>query len=279
MQEIPVFFCDEMVANADSFSPSAGKPALAVEAWQRERLPIRLMTPRPADTDDLIRVHDENYVAGVLACEIANGFGNRIPEVAASLPWTSGAMLSAAYEALRTGGATCAPVSGFHHAGFDHGGGYCTFNGLMVTAGALLWARRVERILILDCDMHYGDGTDNILDTLDYPDITHHTFGEFFHRPSQGEEYLLRLRETVATFKEYDIILYQAGGDVHVDDPLGGVLTTEQMIQRDRTVFEAAFSADVPVVWNLAGGYQTPVDNVIALHVNTMRECFKVFGS
>lgn len=279
MQKIPVFFCEEMVANAESFSPSAGKPALAVAAWQAEGLPINLRTPLPASRDDLVRVHDEKFVDGVLSCAVANGFGNRRKEVAASLPWTSGAMLSAAYDAVRTGSVACAPVSGFHHAGFAQGHGFCTFNGLMVTAGKLLTSRVVGRVLILDCDMHYGDGTDDILGTLDYPDITHHTFGEFFHSRYEGEDYLEKLKEVVKDFGEHDLILYQAGADVHVDDPLGGVLTTEQMTQRDRIVFEAAFTADVPVVWNLAGGYQTPIENVLALHINTMRECFTVFGS
>jgi hypothetical protein len=65
--------------------------------------------------------------------------------------------------------------------------------------------------------------------------------------------------------------------DVHVDDPLGGVLSTEEMIERDRLVFGAARSTGTPIAWNLAGGYQEPLERVIALHVNTMRECVKVF--
>jgi hypothetical protein len=62
-----------------------------------------------------------------------------------------------------------------------------------------------------------------------------------------------------------------------VDDPLGGVLSTEEMIERDRLVFGAARSTGTPIAWNLAGGYQEPLERVIALHVNTMRECVKVF--
>ena len=74
-----------------------------------------------------------------------------------------------------------------------------------------------------------------------------------------------------------DNVLYQAGADVHVDDPLGGVLTTEQMIERDQIVFEAARASEIPIAWNLAGGYQTPLSKVVDLHVNTLRECVRSF--
>ena len=60
---------------------------------------------------------------------------------------------------------------------------------------------------------------------------------------------------------------------------LGGVLTTQQMIERDRIVFDAARAQGTPIAWNLAGGYQEPLAKVIELHVNTMRECVKVFGA
>jgi acetoin utilization deacetylase AcuC-like enzyme len=73
--------------------------------------------------------------------------------------------------------------------------------------------------------------------------------------------------------------LYQAGGDVHGDDPLGGVLDSDQMRQRDRVVFEAASNAKVPLAWNLAGGYQVPVSKVIRLHVTTMEECVRAYLS
>jgi acetoin utilization deacetylase AcuC-like enzyme len=142
----------------------------------------------------------------------------------------------------------------------------------------LLRAGTVERVLILDCDMHYGDGTDEILERLGRDaTVTNATFGRWFHGPGQAPAYLERLRETVARFDEFDLVLYQAGADVHVDDPLGGVLSTDQMIERDRIVFEAAGASETPIAWNLAGGYQEPLAKVVALHVNTMRECATVF--
>ena len=199
--------------------------------------------------------------------------------MARSLPYTTGAMLAAAREALESGCA-CATVSGFHHAQYDSAGGYCTFNGLTVTAEVLLSSGRVDRVLIVDCDMHYGDGTDAIIKRLGRErSITNATFGRWFHRPNQAPAYLETLRETVATFGSYDLVLYQAGADVHVDDPLGGVLSTEQMIERDRIVFEAARASGTAVAWNLAGGYQEPLSEVIVLHVNTMRECARAYAN
>ena len=75
-----------------------------------------------------------------------------------------------------------------------------------------------------------------------------------------------------------DIVLYQAGADPHVDDPFGGYLTTSQMRRRDKLVFETANKLGVPLVWNLAGGYQQPIDKVLELHNNTLEECIRAYG-
>ena len=148
----------------------------------------------------------------------------------------------------------------------------------MIAAAKLLAEGAVQRVLILDCDMHYGDGTEEILERLALTGaITNATFGRWFHEPSHASAYLQRLREIVAGFDAFDLILYQAGADVHVDDPLGGVLTTEQMIERDRVVFASARASETPIAWNLAGGYQKPLSKVVKMHVNTMRECVRAF--
>lgn len=276
---IPVFYREEMLAHSDSFSPSAGKPRHVVEAWSAASLPICNEAYPPATLEELCRSHDPAYVRGVLSLELPNGFGNRRADVAQSLPWTTGAMLAAAREALRSGVA-CAPVSGFHHARYAAGGGFCTFNGLAVTASALLTEGLVERVMILDCDQHFGDGTEQILDRLDLEGkVENVSFGRWFGAPRDADAYLTMLREQVSWFADFDLVLYQAGADVHVDDPLGGVLTTEQMIERDRTVFEAAHDAAVPIAWNLAGGYQEPLSRVVQLHVNTMRCCTLVYNA
>ena len=110
--------------------------------------------------------------------------------MARSLPWTSGALLSAARHALREGIA-CAPVSGFHHACYDSGGGYCTFNGLMVAVAKLLSEGLVHRVLIHDCDQHYGNGTDQIIAQLSMDGVVENaTFGRWFCAPPEASAYL-----------------------------------------------------------------------------------------
>jgi acetoin utilization deacetylase AcuC-like enzyme len=278
VRPVPVFYTEAMLAAPDSYSPSAQKPRHVLAAWQAAGLEITVKSFSPADEADLCLAHDPTYVRAILDGDLENGFGNRAPDVAASLPFTTGAMLAAARFSL-DGGCACAPVSGFHHAGYDFGGGFCTFNGLVVTARRLLDEGLVRRVMILDCDMHYGDGTDAILTRFSLKkSIRNATFGRWFHQPRQARAYMKLLHETVGYFSSYDLILYQAGADVHVDDPLGGVLSTAEMIERDRIVFEAARATNRPIAWNLAGGYQVPLAKVLELHVNTMRECLRVYG-
>jgi acetoin utilization deacetylase AcuC-like enzyme len=274
---IPVYYSERLLADADSFSPSAGKPRQVLAAWQEAGLPIAVQPITPAAELDICLAHDPIYVHGVLTGTLPNGFGNQRTDVARSLPYTTGAMIAAARAALDAACA-CAPVSGFHHAHYDSGGGFCTFNGLIIAAQKLIAGAEVQRILILDCDMHYGDGTEQIIEKLALQHcIENCTFGRWFDSPSDAPAYLAKLCEAATRFDDYDLILYQAGADVHVDDPLGGVLTTSQMIERDRIVFEAARKANVPIAWNLAGGYQEPLGRVIGLHVHTMQECARVY--
>ena len=274
---IPVFYAPLMVVEAGSFSPSAAKPRAAVESWLKLGIPVNVITPEPASVEDLARAHLPAFVDAVLSCRSDNGFGNRSKSVAASLPYTSGAMLSAAREALRNGRVAAAPCSGFHHAGYANTGGFCTFNGLMVAATALHAADEVKRVGILDFDHHYGDGTDNIIDRLRIDWINHYSAGEHYGFATEARRFLSSVPGLVAGMKDCDVILYQAGADPHINDPLGGWLTTEQLYQRDLLVFEAAAALGIPMAWNLAGGYQTPLRKVLRIHDGTMRACTETY--
>jgi acetoin utilization deacetylase AcuC-like enzyme len=275
---IPVFYDARMVADAQSYSPSAGKPREVVESWKALRLPLAFESFSPLPRGALATAHTRSFVDGVLEGRTKNGFGNCLMAVANTLPWTSGAMLAAACEALANRQVAVAPVSGFHHARHDHAAGYCTFNGLIVAARVLLAERRVTRVGILDCDMHYGDGTEQIIRHLGLSaSIKHVTVGRDFVRPAQAEQFLRELPEMVADFQGCDVILYQAGADPHVDDPLGGWLTNTQLAQRDRTVFEHCKWQGIPVAWNLAGGYQTPLRRVLDIHDATLQACIEIY--
>jgi len=277
--KVPVFYDERMVASDNkSRSPSAGKPMEVVKEWgQRFGDSIMLRGFDPVTPAELALAHDPAFVDAILSCKRDNGFGNRLPSVAAALPYTSGAMLSAACEAMTTGLVAVAPVSGFHHACYDSAGGFCTFNGLMVTA---LWLLNndptVRSVGILDLDNHYGNGTDNIINKLGVKDIVHFTSGK--HPQIEAERFLNGLPGVIERmFNQCDVLLYQAGADQHIDDPFGGWLTTEEMKRRDALVFASCAAMALPVAWNLAGGYQEPLQKVLDLHNNTMETCIAVY--
>ena len=276
LDAIPVFYTPLMAAEASSFSPSAAKPRAVVASWRKLDVLLNVMVPEPASVQDLARAHLPAFVDAVLSYRSDNGFGNRSKAVAASLPYTSGAMLAAAREAMRNGCVAVAPCSGFHHAAYANAGSFCTFNGLMVTAMALHASGDAKRVGILDFHQHYGDGTDNIIDRLHIDWINHYSAGEHYGFATEAKRFLSSIPGLVAAMKECDVILYQAGADPHIDDPLGGWLTTEQLYERDLLVFQAAVALKIPVAWNLAGGYQTPLRKVLKIHDNTMEVCADV---
>jgi acetoin utilization deacetylase AcuC-like enzyme len=277
VMRLPVFFSPRMVARPDTFSPSAAKPAQVVASWRD--LPIELHEPAPVTADQLARAHARRFVDDILACRATNGFGDRSPEVAASLPYTSGAMLAAARHALAARTIACAPVSGFHHARHAAAAGFCTFNGLVVAACALHHEDGVQRVGIVDCDMHYGDGTVEILRRIDATWVDHFTAGERYTERADAAALLAILPERLRAMRDCDVVLYQAGADPHVDDPLGGMMTTDELLQRDELVFETLAALGVPVAWNLAGGYQREPDGsipkVLAIHANTARAAIR----
>jgi acetoin utilization deacetylase AcuC-like enzyme len=277
-----VFYRAEQNArNAESFSPLAGKPREAVQDWLKRGLiaPEDVLSFEPVTREQLKLAHDAEYVDAVLDLREPNGFRNTCVEVAASLPYTTGSLLAAAQHALDHKAAVCSPTSGFHHARYGSGAGYCTFNGLMVTALALKQAGLVNTLGIIDLDMHYGDGTDAIIQRCDAHWIRHHTQGAKFHvRADVGpnaERYFDWLDAAIADCQGVDLLIYQAGADPHIRDPLGGLLNEVEMAKREHALF-CGFKRR-PLVWNLAGGYQRDPDNslapVLRLHRHTVVAC------
>lgn len=273
LKAVPVFFDPRMVADARSFSPSAGKPRLAVESWQALGVPLSIHSFEPCSREQIAKAHDAEFVDDLLDLRIANGFGNRRADVAASLPFTTGSLLAAAHEALRNGVGSVSPTSGFHHAGYGHAAAFCSLNGLMIAAQNLPAATKVG---ILDFDFHMGDGTEDIIDRLKLRHrIIHYTQG--VQRLVPGGAFLYSIPGILKRFEGCDVVLAQMGADPHIDDELGGWLTTEQMAKRDALVFNCLRRMGVPCAWNLAGSYQTPFSNVLRLHDNTMLACARAW--
>jgi acetoin utilization deacetylase AcuC-like enzyme len=284
---IPVFFSDALVADSRSYSPSAAKPAAVVRAWVSAGFPLEVVPPPALSVADLALAHDRAFVEGVLACETFNGFLNRSAAVARSLPFTSGAMFAAAERALKTRRVAVAPVSGFHHARWNQPVGFCTFNGLVVAVRLLQTRGLARRIGILDYDCHYGDGTAQILRHCRIRGVMHRSFGKRAVCPESARREVERIPSILRAMARAgcEVVLYQAGADPHVDDPLGGLLTSEELARRDHLVFQTAKELGLPIAWNLAGGYQTApaadfdasIRPVVTLHETTMRICVETY--
>lgn len=263
-------YSDKMAAPAQGGSPSAAKPAMVIEAWLERWPNLVVRPPAPVTRDDFYRAHARRYVDDVLTMALPNGFGTCSEQVNSSLFYTSGAMLTAARWALAAGGAVAAPVSGFHHVCWDHGGGFCTFNGLMVTLLTLQTDAPDLRVGILDYDYHYGNGTDDIIARLAVNDVVHITAGVRWQDEEQAQEFLSSIPDDIDALRSCDLVLYQAGADAHIADPLGGFLTSQQLAARDSAVFGGLAALRIPVAWNLAGGYQRPLKGVVSIHVSSM---------
>jgi len=278
---IKIFFDSrQSVSENDSFSPSAQKPAQVAESWRNLGLPVEFLPFSPSTPKQIKLVHKAAYVDGVLAGTHVNGFGNNSAEVAAVLPWVCGSMAAAALYAFKNKVNTFSPTSGAHHAGYERGGGFCTFNFLMLAA-VLAHKAGAQKVGIVDCDMHYGDGTANIINRLKINFVRHYSFAqEDFHSTDIGQEFIDRFSSVLKEFSDCDLILYNAGADPHVDDPLGGMLTTDHMRSRDFLLFLCMKKMGIPVATSLAGGYQRDehggIGPVLELHNNTLRECYRV---
>jgi len=285
LDSLKVFYSPDMVSvSGRSVSPSDRKPRDVSEALQRKSWPIELVAPEPSTLQDICRIHDPEFVSDVLELRRASGFGSISASVARSLPYTCGACYGSARLALKEG-ISASLSSGFHHAGPRGARGFCTFNGLMIAAAQLLHEGHVTRVAIIDCDYHYGDGTQAIIDERGFGEqLLHLSFGGTYKKPEQATAYLEhvhRLRVILESNRP-EVILYQAGADTHIDDPLGGLLSSEQMRERDRVMFSIARDLSIPLSWNLAGGYQVEADGsiprVVALHLNTFEEALRVWG-
>ena len=231
----------------------------------------------PYTAIDFEEAHHREYVRGVLKNVAPNGFGTIDPEITNSLLYSNAGHWAAAKHVLQQGGVrggvACSATQGFHHAHFEDGYGFCTFNGLMITAMKAL-RNGATNVLIIDGDGHHGDGTEDVLDHLmirgRVTNITRPDIGRPVHSHWNAEMWQSFAKGLIRSSKA-GIILYQAGADAWDQDPYGaGYLSKEGLAARDRGIFTAAREAGVPLVWNLAGGYSKPMQHTIDIHLQTL---------
>ena len=275
----------------------------ALVAQALESMPgVRLQEPAPLTEEALKLVHTEEYIRAIRSGEPrALAESQKFPwspELFPSVCLTNGACLAAARQA-RCDGVAAALASGFHHAGADHGEGFCTFNGLVVAADVLKARGEVASVAILDLDLHYGNGTASLAATrpyltalsiygndyqsnVAYRDVTvrRHQDGANHHSVAlpagcDGSRLNQVLEECLPGLlkpRHPDLLLYQAGADPLRDDPYSPLhLTHADLQERNRRVFEFARAQNLPIAWVLAGGYSPDIRHIVDVHVNTFR--------
>jgi len=232
--------------------------------------------PHAMERTWLEAVHDPEYVDQVLSSTVPHEKERRIgfpvsAEIAQRVRFTSGGTWLAAKLALEHGYAANS-AGGSHHALADTGAGYCVFNDLAVSANRLIAEGDVGRILILDLDVHQGDGTASLLaGRSDIMTVSVHAEKNFPVRKARSTvdiglddgtddaQYLQILSEHLpAILDDFrpDLIFYQAGVDPHVEDRLGRLaLTDEGLAARERYVIRQARNQNIPVASALGGGY------------------------
>lgn len=249
-------------------------PALAAAGQMVERCDPPLMPP-----EWLMAVHDPAYVDAVLTANVSPAIERRIglPVTAAVAQRTrlvAGGTFAAALRALDTGWAANG-AGGSHHAGPEGGAGYCVTNDLAIAAHRLVAEGRVPSVLIVDCDVHQGDGTAQIMaGRADVITLSIHAEKNFPVRKARShhdiglpdgtgdDAYLAALGPVLdALLRRHrpGIVLHQAGVDVHADDRLGRLALTDAGIAaREALVARACAAAGVPMAVTLGGGYGDP---------------------
>lgn len=235
-----------------------------------------ILRPELCATDVLALAHDRAYIERYCSGDMGRDELRRLglpwsPQLAQRTVRAVGGSLLAADLALEHGLA-CHLAGGTHHAHYDHASGFCIFNDLAIIALSLLESGRAGRVLIFDCDVHQGDGTARILEHVpDAVSVSLHCEKNFPLRkarsdwdielaPGMGDlEYLKVVNDTLSyllPLYQPDLVLYDAGVDVHRDDTLGLLnLSDEGLAMRDSTVIDHCLGRDIPLIGVIGGGY------------------------
>jgi acetoin utilization deacetylase AcuC-like enzyme len=252
-----------------------------------------------AALSQIARAHDVDYIERVESGTLSADEIRRI-----GLPWSPG-LVERVHRSVGSTIATCRTAlregiavslgGGTHHACRDHGEGFCIYNDTVIAARTMQAEGRVHRVLVIDCDVHQGNGTAQI--TADDPTIfTFSIHAEknypFRKVPSdldvdlpdgtEDEAYLVtlhsHLRQIQGRFQP-DLIIYLAGADPYQGDKLGRLSLTKAGLQaRDELVLNFCREWGVPVAVTLAGGYGKQIEETVAINLQTIRTAQKFSG-
>ncbi len=248
--------------------------------------------PSPPEDDDLTLVHDSGWIrrlqTGTLSIpelmRLEMPYSRRIVEV---FRLAAGGTVLAARLALRDG-LGFHVGGGFHHAFRDHGEGFCAINDVAVAIRRLQRDGRIERAMVVDCDVHQGNGTASLFaGDSQVLTLSIHQYNNYpaekppstidINLPDQtgDEEYLEQLKRhyvpALAAHRPH-LMVYLAGADPYYQDQVGGLaLTMAGLRQRDLFVIGTALRSGVPVAVTLAGGYAFELEDTVTIHVNTVK--------
>jgi acetoin utilization deacetylase AcuC-like enzyme len=258
-----------------------------------------LVRAEPVEVQALLLVHTPRWVRAVLEDRLTESEERRLgfpwsPELVMRSRASVGGTCAAAARALSEGiGGNLA--GGTHHAFPDHGEGYCVFNDIAVSIRMLQAEGTVRRALVVDLDVHQGNGTAAVFE--EDPDVfTFSMHGErnFPFRKQRSSldiglpdgvgddvylDVLARHLPPVLEAARPDIVYYQAGVDPLAEDTLGRLsLTHSGLVARDIFVLEAARRSGIPLVVTLGGGYSRPLEATVRAHIGTYRAARTVWG-
>ena len=254
-----------------------------------------LFVPRPIDRADVELTHDKFYVERVF-CDALSlkekreiGLPN-IKQFCQRAFISSGGTLLAARLALKFGFAANS-AGGSHHAASARGSGFCIFNDVAIAVNCLLKERKVSKVIILDLDVHQGDGTAEIFQSENRVfTVSMHCQKNFPAKkifsnldvglePGTGDnDYIANLANVIGKLEKIpaDLLIYNAGVDVHEDDVLGHLsLSNFGIVEREKMVLDFIIKRKVPFVVTLGGGYQKNVATLGNLHSIIFREVVK----
>ena len=297
-----LFYCDEFVLPL----PPGHRFPMDKYRLLRERLQASgvfqeddFLTPPAATFAELTRAHAPDYVLRVERGELTKqeirviGFPWSLEMVERSKR-SSGATLAACRTALKDG-ASANLAGGTHHAFYDRGEGYCVFNDAAIAARTLVAESILERVLIVDCDVHQGNGTASILSNEAHIfTFSIHGANNFPFRKETSdldieladgtgdiayEQALVRgLRQSFAT-NSPQLVIYLAGADPFEDDKLGKLKPTKAGLKhRDEIVFEFCRARRVPIAIAMAGGYARNIYDTVEIHANTVITARGIYG-
>lgn len=259
---------------------------------------VKLCLPPAATDEQLLRVHTSDYLGALLEgrldprCQRRIGFPYS-PEMVERSRRSVGATISACEGALRDR-VSVNLAGGTHHAFADRGEGFCVFNDTAVALHDLKARSLIQSALVIDTDVHQGNGTAAVLaDSPEFFTLSIHGEKNFPFRKERSDldvalpdgtgdaDYLASLADALSLVEERfrpEFVLFQSGADPYEKDKLGRLsLSLGGLARRDRMVLDWCQARNLPVAVTMGGGYAPQVEEIVAIHLQTVRAAFALF--